>query len=429
MDELDLDLVRELLPAQPPPAPEFTAAVRARLGHQRPRPSHQPRLTRVGLPVAAVAGVAAVAAVIGLTASATQTPAITHQWPSGAGTTGRQVLLTAAQFVGSARPAAPSGRWWDIPGVVGNVIPVGTGHDRYLILEKTVNDQFLARSPQAKAGSPQIVQQLGVGFPEPADVAAWHRAGSPTSWKADQEFGLDSPQGPSASELYGITTGRGSRFVLDASFGSKPFLVGNRFLSERQLRQLPASPAQLKKLLAGGISGWPGGVSSYLFQITPTVLDMPVTPAVRSALYRMLAALPGVHSSGLVRDAAGQRGPAVTLNGRYKDCGAYTTPRFVRTRGGGTVKSYSLAYYGKRVRVVKPIFGRWVGGGPMFASCVVQQRLILNPATGLPMAQDLRYLSLPQGARWPAPAGLFSYQLLGTPHWVQDLPATDPHGH
>jgi hypothetical protein len=427
MDELDLDLVRELLPAQPPPAPEFTAAVRARLGSQ-PRPSHRPQLTRVGIPVAAVAGVAAVAAVIGLTASATQTPA-TRQWPSGAGTTGRQVLLTASELVGSAPAAAPSGRWWDIPGVVGNVIPVGTGHDRYLILERTVNDQFLARSPKAKAGSPQIVQQLSVGFPEAADIAAWHRAGSPTSWKADQEFGLDSPQGPSASELRGITTGRGSRFVLDATFGAKPFLVGNRFLSERQLRQLPASPARLKKLLEFGSSGSPGGLSSYLFQITPTVLDMPVTPAVRSALYRMLAALPGVHSSGLVQDAAGQRGPAVTLDGRYKSCGYYTTPRFVRTRTGThLVKSYAMTVEGKRVKPEKPIYGKMVGGGPMFSSCVVQQRLILNPVSGLPMAQDLRYLSLPKGARWLSPAGLFSYQLLGTPHWVQDLPATNPHG-
>lgn len=42
---------------------------------------------------------------------------------------------------------------------------------------------------------------------------------------------------------------------------------------------------------------------------------------------------------------------------------------------------------------------------------------------GMPLAEELRYASLPSGDSWSAPDGLFSYELFGTPYWTnQDLP-------
>ena len=76
---------------------------------------------------------------------------------------------------------------------------------------------------------------------------------------------------------------------------------------------------------------------------------------------------------------------------------------------------------------MKEPIGHQVGGW-MFSSCVVQQRLVINPANGLPMAQELRYVKLPAGRAWSAPGGLFSYEIFGTPHWTSALPHRSPTG-
>jgi hypothetical protein len=272
--------------------------------------------------------------------------------------------------------------------------------------------------------SPQVVQALAVEVASPADHAAWRRAGSPRSWPVNQEFGLDTPYGPSTEELFDVTSGRGPLFDIGSVGGAPPFTIGDTSFSYRQLLALPASPRRLEKLLLKGYElGSLGSASSYLFQTAPTVLDMPVTPAVRAALYRMLAELPGVRSAGRVQDVGSQRGPAVTLTEKYKHCGQYTQPRFIKT-GTKIIKARTAS--GKLVSV-KVSTGHSVGGY-LFSSCVVQQRLVINPVTGLPLSQELRFRQLPHGQTWSAPGGLFSYELFGTPKWTAVLPRRDPHG-
>lgn len=56
------------------------------------------------------------------------------------------------------------------------------------------------------------------------------------------------------------------------------------------------------------------------------------------------------------------------------------------------------------------------------APCAVQQILIIDPATGLPMAEELRYLEPPGGQRWTAPDGLFSYEIFGHSYWTNQNP-------
>ena len=437
MDELQL--LSELLPPAPPPSPEAVATARARLT-VGPSPARS-RLVRAGtgrgrprgwVLAATAAGVAAALAAVTLTAGGTSAPAArlsVFRLPPGAVGTGpgtaadaRRILLTAATTVARGGPTA-SGRYWVSPAVAGNFIPVGHGDDHYLILEKSINDQYMAT--KFRAWSPQVVQQLGVQLASPADRAAWQRAGSPTTWHVDQEYGLDTPQGPSMENLFAVKAGRDPLpFDMGATSTNKPFVIGNSVLSARQLLALPASPGPLRRLLlGGGDGGWPGGDSSYLFQTVPMALDLPVTPAVRAALYRLLASLPGVRSAGQVRDVAGQLGQAVTLTGRYAPCGHYSLGRFVQT---GTRWLTGTTRQGKHIRMKEPI-GHQVGGW-MFSSCVVQQRLVINPAKGLPMAQELRYVKLPAGHAWSAPGGLFSYEIFGTPHWTSALPHRSPTG-
>ena len=171
MDELQL--LSELLPPPAPPSPEVVAAARARLAAEpsraRPLPRRRPR--RLVL-AAGAAATAAVVAAVTLTAGGTPAPAAqlsVFQLPAGAAATGtggpgRPILLTAARAVARGAPPA-SGRYWVSPAVAGNFIPVGHGDDHYLILEKSINDQYMAT--KFRAWSPQVVQQLGVQLASP----------------------------------------------------------------------------------------------------------------------------------------------------------------------------------------------------------------------------------------------------------------------
>jgi hypothetical protein len=108
----------------------------------------------------------------------------------------------------------------------------------------------------------------------------------------------------------------------------------------------------------------------------------------------MLAAMPGIKSLGEVTDPAGQQGEAVSYTATYQNCGQAST----------------LGANGLAV------------SGAQFSSCTTQEILIINPTTGLPLAEELRYVGLPPGQQWTAPDGLFSYEIFGQSHWTNDNP-------
>lgn len=394
MDELQL--VRDYFGEHPPPGPGVAATAKARLplgerGSRAPwrlrrpltggwRPSHRALLLRVGLPAAAVAAAAAVAVV-----TAVQAPSPVPA--SGPG--GREVLLAAARTV--ARAAQPvTGRYWVTPGTVGNFLKVGPADDPYLVLEEVGVQSWAARSP--RDGSPQLSQALWVRPASPSDQAAWRRDGSPTVWEdIGQDTALADPYGdPRYGVLQPLSTTPGKLTPQSAEYGSQPFLVGDKDLSLKQLLALPADPHRLKELLLTGLSHYQGrNQSAYLLQAVPPVLQMPVTPAVRSALYRMLAAIPGIQSLGTVKDVSGKPGAAVAYTGKYANC------------GNGI-----------------PLNNRASPDRMLFTSCTVQQILVIDPETGLPRAEELRYTQVPSGQKWPAPGGLFSYETFGRSYWT-----------
>jgi hypothetical protein len=84
---------------------------------------------------------------------------------------------------------------------------------------------------------------------------------------------------------------------------------------------------------------------------------------------------------------SGRQGVAVGYTGRYADCG-----NGLPLNGTGLYRV-------------------------LFTSCSVQQVLVIDPATGLPQAEELRYAQLPPGQKW-APGGLFSYEIFGQSHWT-----------
>jgi len=111
---------------------------------------------------------------------------------------------------------------------------------------------------------------------------------------------------------------------------------------------------------------------------------------VRAARYEMLASLPAVVSLGTLTDVAGQQGEAVGYTASYTGCGTQ----------------------------IDLINGKGMAMVATFPSCSVQEVLIINPASGMPLAEELWYASLPSGDSWSAPDSLFSYELFGTPYWT-----------
>ncbi len=416
MDELQL--VRELFSEQPPPDPDVASAAKARLARgSRGRPSARrvPRLlVRAGIPAVAAAAVGATIITTVVvpgpasrppTAGGSPRPAsgparpkqagglAVFQLPPGAAIPAsagpaRQILLTAARTVAKQAQPAPE-RYYVTSGIVGNFLRVGPPGNHYVVLEVVDSQYWAARSP--KAGSPQLSQALYVQLASPADQAAWRADGSPTTWNVGQDGELASPTGMASGWLHPLSVAAGPLTPMNALYGAQQFLVGDQSLTLAELQALPADPARLKQLLLAGWSPAFGGgdATSFLFQTVPAVLEMPVTPAVRSALYQVLASMPGVQSLGAVTDIAGEQGVAVAYTQKYSDCGFEVQLK-----------------------------GRTWAPTPTFSSCSVQQVLVIGPGDGMPLAEELRYTQLPPGQTWSAPDGLFSYELFGTPYWT-----------
>ena len=252
-----------------------------------------------------------------------------------------------------------------------------------------VNRQYWAAT-NPHDGSPDMSQALYVRLATPADEAAWRRDGSPTVWKSvGQSVGLAQPTSVSEAWMLPLSAARGKLTALSAAYGSQQFFVGDKAFSLKQLRALPVNPGP-------GQDPAPGGLVAFGLEGQRDVLplpdgsrgprDPPATPAVRAALYTLLAGLPGVRSLGAVTDVAGQAGVAVAHTEKYSRCGS----QIDLTSSGS-------------------------GGGALFSSCTVQQILIIGPDDGMPLAAELRYVSLPPGRHWPVPDGLFSYEARRSP--------------
>jgi hypothetical protein len=132
-----------------------------------------------------------------------------------------------------------------------------------------------------------------------------------------------------------------------------------------------------------------GSFASYLVSALPPLMSLPVTTSVRSALYQVLARLPGVQHLSRI---GGKPVTALAVTGDYTNCGSQ-----ISLDSGSGLRT-------------------------TFSSCGVQQVLIVSPATWLPVEEELRYTSLPPGQSWSAPDGLFSYELFGTSYWTTEKP-------
>lgn len=333
MDELTM--VGQLLAEPPPPSVSVTDRAWQRLDarmHGQVRPLRR-RRRRVG-PVAVAFAAAGAAAAVGITALV---PAGTHPGAPGSALTGKPAGAFLLAMSAKAAQGQASGRFWCQSEFQGTRGLIGAGDKeiapawltgkkapasappgyQYAIFGRVAGVDCLELPHGSWHGgtAASSFQTLGARPASPADAAAWRRNGSPDRWTA-WTGGT-------------VSTHPGKVFWGGPKSGEKKdgWGVG-----------LPASPARLRKLLLADIN-LPRGQSVHLFgytlgggtdpdgqlyEVSIQLMNDPVSPAVRAALYKVMAGIKDVQMKPGVTDPEGQTGTAVWLGKPGQLPGDYT---------------------------------------------------------------------------------------------------------
>lgn len=276
------------------------------MAHAREAGVRRPRVRRLVMVGAVPAVVLAVVA--GATVMSDQSPDGTPPTPENAQPaqaeprSARELLLVAAER--SESSPATTGRYWVQGTEFGSRMEVGPAGQRYDILLRVSSELWLATRPGDE--SLAVQQNLGAAPISPADEAAWRADGSPARWP------IPGPDGTPSDEFYESEPGpRGIRKMAGAT-AENNFLLGGSPVSLTTLDTLPTDPAALKAWLLERLRGNQEPDDYALFwNAKSLVLDLPVSPAVRSAAYRMMADLRSVTLLGTVADQRGRSGLAV----------------------------------------------------------------------------------------------------------------------
>ncbi|MEU0572583.1 CU044_5270 family protein [Nonomuraea sp. NPDC005983] len=342
------------------PVDELTRAAELSQAMAGPRPARRRRgIVRPawGLSLAgAAAAVTAVAVVVSGTGGTTpRAPAGTPSVASSVaqGSPGPQVRLSARDILLAAaeqadrQPDEPAA-YWHTASVRRTLFQVEGGG--YTVVDQERSEGWTPYAPGGKQWGRS--QPLGVRPAGPDDEAAWRQAGSP------EEVGVLVP-GKKVPAKLSTTPGAVRTSHAGLVEGDKVFWLG-RNVTMKDLRGLPSDPAALKAWLLRSYKGHgtesssdPQTADAWLFDVTAGLItDMPVTPRVRGAAFRMLAGLDAVEVAEDVTDAEGRTGAAVTID--------------ERTKAKATDKDFS-GVLRKRL-----IFDRATGGALAYENVVVQ---------------------------------------------------------
>jgi hypothetical protein len=187
----------------------------------------------------------------------------------------------------------------------------------YQVMEQQRGETWTPSATHADQWSSS--ESLGARPATDDDEARWRQAGSPTEikvavpGKAGGDLAL--PTAPKAAKISHSP-------LVD---GDKVFWLG-RNVSMKDLRALPSDPGRLKAWLLRSYGGHstesssdPMSSDNWLFTVSAGLItDMPVTPQVRGAAFRMLAGLRTVDVIEDVTDAEGRQGTAVAIKERIK---------------------------------------------------------------------------------------------------------------
>ncbi|MBB6546144.1 CU044_5270 family protein [Nonomuraea rubra] len=314
------------------PVDEQTRAVELGRAMARPRQGQVKRrrsrpVWGLGLAGAAAAAVTAVAVVMSGSGAAPTPPRAPDggQVAASAGTdaprvrlSARDVLLAAAEK--ADRQAEGSGDWWRSETVSRHLYAARTGG--YLVMDRARSEGW---TPQGVGGDQWArSRKLGAEPATEADREAWERAGSPSEIEVVVP-GKGRGKGKYGPMALSTSDGKATTSHTPLVDGDKVFWLG-RNVTMKELRGLPSDPGELKKWLMASYAGH--GTEStgekmsgdtWLFKVSVgLIMDMPVTPEVRGAAFRMLAGLDDVKVTQNVTDAEGRQGTAVSVVEHYE---------------------------------------------------------------------------------------------------------------
>jgi len=267
-----------------------------------------------------VTAAALVAASAGLFDPRQETPTAPTGTPGSATVAldARTVLLAAASQAEAQQEK--TGDWWRSESVQRDLLRV-LGEPSYLVYTAERSEMW---TPYETGGERvDRSQKLGFDFPTPADEAAWKQAGSPS--RVSLDVPKPKPKGGPASPGIGSyevdrLPGREETHRAPLLDGDKVFWLGKN-VTMKDLQGLPDDPKRLKAWLLRSYkghdtesSGVPMTSEKWLYQVaTGLIADMPVTPKVRGAAFRMLAELETVRVIENVTDLEGRTGTAVAM--------------------------------------------------------------------------------------------------------------------
>ncbi|MGW6505400.1 CU044_5270 family protein [Nonomuraea angiospora] len=293
------------------PADPRTRAAELSRAMAQPRPARRRR--RPARPVwslglAAAAAVTAVAVVVATngTASTPRAPDRPASTRQAVTLSAREVLLAAAAR--AERQPEGKGEYWHTVSVRRTLYAAAKGG--YRVLDQRQDEGWTPGATGADRKQWGSMRSLGARPATEEDRRAWERAGSPASIE------VTVPGKPTPMVLK-TSPGRAMTGHSRLPDGDKVFWLG-RNVSVKDLRGLPRDPDELKKRLLswkGRADDVPMQGDAWLFVIsTGLIMDMPVTPEVRGAAFRMLAELDDVRVIQNVTDAEGRTGTAVAIN-------------------------------------------------------------------------------------------------------------------
>ncbi|MEV5748259.1 CU044_5270 family protein [Actinoallomurus sp. NPDC052308] len=377
MDELRM--VRTMLDK---PAPDHVAVAQGRDrlrtamgGRRRTMPARRTLWMTGGLGLTAATAAAAVAiAATGTSGTAGDRPTARRGGTPTTTLNARSILLAAATEADGQADGV--GAYWHTTIVDRNTYRVVGGG--YTVVEQGQHEQWTPSRP----GRPQWAsdRSLGARPASAADTAAWQRAGSPGTFK------VAVPGKRLAPMTLSTQPGKASVDRAPLVDGDKVFWLG-RNVTMKDLRALPADPQRLKAALKRWYQGHDTESSSlpmssdlWLYTVAHGLItEMPVTPQVRGAAFRMLADLRTVTAIGRVKDAQGRPGTAIGIT--------------ERTKLGGTI----------------------------------QHRLIIDTAAGRALGEELVVVTPGEATAGLAPGSVSSSTTVVTQGWTDSAP-TKPTG-
>lgn len=262
---------------------------------------------RIGFGAALMAS-AAVIAVVAVVVQTTTGPRRADPPPAELTMSARDTLLLAAHQ--SAKQPATTGKYWYQKARQGYVEPVVAGGKVCVFVGAHQNEVWTA--PASSGTTVGGSWSLGATPFTARDEAIWKQGGSPEKLP---------PARPGTWIGKGLKVGP-ERAVYGSWPGGVVANVGEKAFSVAEIESLPTDPTLLKRRLieylrAAGPATFASSENAWLFKFAGDLLTVPTRPALRAAVYQLLAGLDGVRSVGTVKDRQGRTGQGVAMTDKW----------------------------------------------------------------------------------------------------------------